>query len=331
MKKYTLFAFFSLITTFLNAQITLTSATNTPQVGDTYTYIVNPDYMFDVSQSGPNQSWDFSSASGSSELYSFIDKSSASQAATFPLSNLVSIWTYNNAEGYLTSSASEIAILGTYASGTGTVIYTDKQEYLKFPISYNDVFNETFSGTVENEASQTFDRSGNIQIMADGYGDLILPYTTINNVLRIKVTNTYRDTFMGFELPLLNDVIYIWYDAFNKSYLASATKLYYDGSLAASYATYLAESDLILGVKDSSFAKNQLSVFPNPAEDYCVIKNSSYDLISASIYDLRGSLIKTITIENGENKIETSNLLSGVYLIKYQKGAEFYVNRLMVK
>lgn len=330
-KKYFLFLF-SLVSIYTNAQITLTSSTHTPQINDSFNYIIDSNPAFDVSQSGENQTWDFSSTSGSTNLVSFINLSASSEPATFPLANLVSTSTNTNAESYLLNSSSGIAIEGLYAPGTARAIYTDNQEYIKFPITYNDVFNETFSGTLENiAASQTFDRTGTIEITADGYGDLILPYTTVNNVLRVKVSNTYTDVFMGFPVTSINDVIYLWYDALNKSHLASASEAYSGGSLISSQASYLAQSDLVLNVNHSNFTKNHLSIFPNPVDDFTIIKNNSFNIIPAFIYDTKGSLIKTIDIKIGENRIDTSNLLSGIYIIKHVIGSKLYVNRLMVK
>ncbi len=332
MRKFYLKIIILLVSFNLNAQIALTSNNNTIAIGDSYNYVVVNNFSFDVSQSGANKTWDFSTATGTEDSYSCISLSSSSEPSNFPSANLVLVSATYNTESYLSTSSSEISIEGAYLAGNGRAIYSDKQEYLKFPMTYNDVFNETFSGTVENiSAGQTYDRVGTIEITADGYGNLILPYTTISNVLRIKVVNISTDTYMGFPLPETTTISYFWYDTLNKNYLANTSEVYNLESLISSYAYYLSETDLVLDANKSNYTDNQLSFFPNPVNDYAIIKNNSFYTIPISIYDTKSSLIKTLEIKNGENRIDTSDLLSGIYIIKYQQDSKLYVSKLVVK
>ena len=334
MKQIYLSIIISIITANLNAQITLTSTANSPQIGDSYEYIIIPDYTFDVSQSGANQTWDFSSASGSTEIISFIDLSSSLEPSTFPLANVVAISNSNNGESYFSNSTSGQTIEGAFLPGEVRFIYTDKQEFLKFPITYNDVFNETFSGTIENIiAGQTFDRTGTIEISGVGYGDLILPYTTVNNVLKIKIVNNYSDTFMGVPGGSISETSELWYNAFTNSFLAITSETYSvdTGSLLSSQARYLDQSDLVLGTNDSQLVDNQISVYPNPANNYVFINNATNEVLKIDIHDIRGAFIKTLKIENGKTQVNISDLHSGIYLINYVKGSSYYTKKMIVE
>ncbi len=327
-KNYSILLFLASVIN-LNAQITLTSSTSSPQVGDTFNYVTIPNYTLNVSQSGANQTWDFSTATGTTEATNIIDLSSSSEPLIFPSASIVSSNT--NGEVYISSNSSEYSIEGIFSSGLARTIYTDNQEVLKFPITYNDVFNETFSGTIENfVASQTFNRTGTTEIVADGYGSLILPYTTINNVLRIKITNITTDVFMGIPLPPVTDVILVWYDTANKSHLASTTNVYQNGALISSQATYISQLDLVLSIDDSNLKDNDITIFPNPANNYIKIKNRSYKT-PINIYDLKGVFIKSIIIENGKTEIDISSFASGTYLIKYIKNTQLITKKLVVK
>lgn len=311
---YNLFCCPFFTTTALNAQITLTSSTNTPAIGDSYSYVSIPNYTFNVSQSGANQTWDFSTASGTTEKTNVINLLNSSEPATFPSANFVFYSLGTNAESYLSSSNSDVSIEGNYLAGTLRAVYSDKQEYLKFPITYNDVFNETFSGIVENiAASQTYNRSGTIEITADGYGNLILPYATINNVLRIKTVIKSTDIFMGFTLPETTTISHYWYNTLNKFALANTSEVYYTGSLISSQAYYLVESDLVLGTKNFALVDNNVSVYPNPSKDIVYIKNDSYNNLNIDILDITGALIKSVRINSGQNRIDVSDLQSGIY------------------
>ena len=318
-----------------NAQITLTSSANIPNVGDSYDYYYLSNYAFDVSQTGADQTWDFSSAFGTLVTINFIDPSASMDAASFPQATLVSTQTIGGIymEDYYSSSSSDFSFEGNYAPSYWRTIYSDKQEYLKFPITYNDVFNETYSGTYEFiPTGTTYNRVGTIEISADGYGDLILPYTTVHNVLKIKITFDYTDTDPNTSaMTSSTEVTNVWYDTANRLYLASTTEDYTGGTLQGSTATYLSQSDLALGVEDSHLTDSKVTLYPNPADNYFNVKNSSNAVLKGSIYDLDGRNVESITINHGNTQINTSNLHSGVYLIRFVKGSQFYTEELVVE
>jgi hypothetical protein len=330
MKKNYLLITALIITINLSAQITLTSSTSSPQVGDLFNYVLTPSFTFDVTQSGANQTWDFSSATGTSSAFSYLNLSGSSDPLSYPSANLVE--SASGAENYYSSSSLGLTLEGNYLAGVTRVIYNDKREFIKFPITYNDVFNETFSGTVENIASgQTFNRSGTIEIKADGYGDLILPYTTVSNVLRVKVIYNYSDEFMGFQISSYTDTICTWYNTTNNNFIANTSVAYINGSLLISQATHIEQSDLVTGLNNSNLSYNKRLVYPNPAKDYISFDNLSSENILINIYDVRGVLVKYINVNTHKNKVNVSDLNSGVYIIKYAEGSNYYTEKLIVE
>ncbi|MBF4471721.1 LamG-like jellyroll fold domain-containing protein [Flavobacterium sp. HJJ] len=68
-----------------------------------------------------------------------------------------------------------------------------------------------------------------------------------------------------------------------------------------------------LGLEDSQFSKAQ--VYPNPTKGEININNISLE--KANIYDLRGQLVKTFTLDSGNtnNTINLSGLPKGVYFV----------------
>jgi len=332
MKKFSILSAFFICVLQVNAQITLTSS-NIPIVGDSFDYYYQENYPFDVSQSGANQTWDFYSASGTLATINIINPSSSMDQSSFPSANLVGTQTVNAiyTESYFSSSSSDLSLEGNFLPGTFRIIYLDKQEYLKFPITYNDSFNETFAGTLEDlSSSLTYDRTGTAVITADGYGDLILPYTTVHNVLKVKLTYDITDTFMGFPF-YSTQVINIWYNMATRFYLASTTEVYSNSVLQSSSASYIDQSDLVLGIDDSSLNVNNILVYPNPASNFFQIKNTSREILTAKIIDISGRNVKTLTINIGDSQIDSSNLRSGVYLITFNKGSDFYTKKLVIK
>lgn len=230
MKLYTLLFIGLVISVNVNAQITLTSATATPTIGDNFTYLIASAPPISVSQGGANQTWDFTALTGSPTTYNYISLSDASQSNTFPSANIVESAT--GYEGYAISNSSEYSYAGQFVPGSVRVIYTDKREFLKFPMTYNDVFNETFGGPVLNiAAAQTFYRSGTTQIKADGHGTVILPSGTYTNVLRVRSVAEYSDEYQGIPLYFYNDTIYTWYDGLTNNFIAGYSVGYANGAM----------------------------------------------------------------------------------------------------
>ncbi len=313
----------------LNAQITLTSTSSTQQCGNSFNYVVIQSPSFNVTQSGANQVWDFSSATGTSVEFNYVLLSNSSLPSTYPLTDVVE--TSSGTENYFSKSTSDYSLEGQYLPGIAKIIYTDKREFLKFPISYNDVFEETFSGTIENLTyNQTFDRAGTIEIKADGYGDLILPYATVDNVLRVRSVYDYSDTFYGSEMFTYSDTIYTWYNLDVNSQIASKSVGYLNGGLYISGATYMEESSLVTGFEEFNNDEKLISVYPNPANDYISISNAN-KVLSINIHDIKGVLVKSINGESASKQINISDLSSGLYLIKYSTNNCSYIEKLIIE
>ncbi|HMQ42961.1 MAG TPA: T9SS type A sorting domain-containing protein [Mariniflexile sp.] len=75
----------------------------------------------------------------------------------------------------------------------------------------------------------------------------------------------------------------------------------------------MVESDLVLGTKNFALVDNNVSVYPNPSKDIVYIKNDSYNNLNIDILDITGALIKSVRINSGQNRIDVSDLQSGIY------------------
>lgn len=69
---------------------------------------------------------------------------------------------------------------------------------------------------------------------------------------------------------------------------------------------------LSLGVQENNLA-NAISIYPNPVTNNLFIKSNS-NVLTADLYTLTGQLIKSQKVD--ENKIQTAELASGIYIIK---------------
>ncbi len=322
-------SFFTLLIASLvtYAQPTITSIANSPKIGDLFEYVLTPNYSFDVNQSGANQTWDFSAASGNVSSYNYTDLASSFEPSTYPSSNLVE--SVPSAENYYTSSTNGITQNGTLFPGVVRVIYTDSRDLVRFPMSYTDSYTDNFSGTAENiGASFTADRSGTVVMTADGYGDLILPYATVPNVLRIQIVANYTDMSNGTLVGTYIDSIQLWYNPINNNFLASTTKAYTNGQLTISQAAHMEEFTFVNSLFESE-ATNELSIFPNPAND--VITVSSVTPSTIQIYDITGKMILERKKASVNHEVSITDLSSGIYLVKSFVDEKVLTKKLVVE
>ncbi|MDV7396316.1 hypothetical protein RZS08_33285, partial [Arthrospira platensis SPKY1] len=71
----------------------------------------------------------------------------------------------------------------------------------EFPLHYGDQMSDDIEGTNTVFAGGSpfvTQRTGTTTTEVDGYGTLITPLGTFNNVLRVKRTESISDSFMGF-------------------------------------------------------------------------------------------------------------------------------------
>ena len=101
---------------------------------------------------------------------------------------------------------------------------------------------------------------------------------------------------------------------------------------------YVAKSSAIYKIVDTSlsnsnFEKAGFSIFPNPANNEFFIQNSNgFSNLKITVFDISGKMLLSQSIENESQKIATSTLSSGMYLVKLEdKSGAFYTTKLVVE
>lgn len=308
-------------------QITLTSSTSVPSIGDSYSYLYDVTPSLNFLQAGPNQSWDFSAAIGNMVLNTFDDPVTSSDPSSYPAATLFEdLSPY--AEIFYSSTILDLSQEGYIFPGLVKTIYTDKREALKFPITYNSIFNESFSGTSEDLIMGTiYDRVGNIEIVADGYGELILPYGTVNDVLRVRVITSYTDSYSGSPINTYLDTVYTWYNLFTKVHLASVNVSYENGNLLSHQARYLSENDLVLSIETNDELTHSCTIYPNPTSGKVRIQGLN-EVTRVTVYNLIGEVVIS---EMTDGDLDMSNLHEGGYYIKYSVNGTTRFEKLIKK
>jgi len=326
--KHSLLISLSFFTLSLFSQPIITSYVN-PTIGTTDLANSYDASLYTEGPSGANVTWDFSSISSiGSASVDWKDPSSNTNSGQFSGTNIIG----DQPGGifFAKSNGSEWTMVGSILSGIVIDNYSaDPRELLKFPLTYQTVYNETFDGTQDN-GTLSYDRGGTIKIEGDGYGTLILPYGTITNVLRVKVTTIYSDIYLGTTIADYEDVSYQWYHGANKYFLLSWG--YLDASVGGGspIRSYIGNflDQTSVGIEDNSFKHFAFSMAPNPARNQIEIKfdSDSRENMSLEIFDMTGRNVMTKTIAENVGEvneiIDVGNLKRGLYsvILKYNDG-----------
>jgi glucose/arabinose dehydrogenase len=171
-------------------------------------------------------------------------------------------------------------------------------------------------------------------LQASGRCSVTGGYSYTGSVNSTFTGNYFFGDYCSGEIAYINSTgTIVW--AYDTNILYSLTTFGEDSS----GEIYVALSGTIYKLYDPTlstddFAKNGLSLYPNPASREIFIKNSSELSISnVKIYDLTGKLVLTSAVENSETpSVKIDTLSSGLYLISVEdlKGNQ-YKSKLVVE
>lgn len=332
MKKifYILITFLPL-TTF--AQPTLTqSALPVPGL----VYILGVDTIrIAVPAGGINQTWNYSTLLNvGSDTTGFISTTGTLYQASFPSSNLATYSASSNTWGYFTTNSNGFYADGIAGSGspTGTPIsLTPHQLYAPVPFTYNDSITTTSRIIIDTVITYIvtynarFVRNIHDVFKADGWGTLILPSGTYNNVLRAKITeltwdSAYYDPLsngnyvtvpsFAFVPKVFQNTIYRWAQNQQPFYLLGITA----DSLGdtAIYSEHLI-SYIILGNNEIA-AQENINAFPNPASHIVSLDNEMHSDGLLIVRNTVGQEVEKRIINNGKHiSIDVENYANGIY------------------
>ena len=314
MKKlFTLLLIAGSITCY--AQPTISSAV-IGDIGDEFSYTIVTTTDFDHGAEGENITWDFSgiSTSGTTSEYTYITAEATGQAATFPGANAATDFGDGNYT-FFKISPSEFTVYGVYAPPI-TISYSDPEELMVFPLNYgttneDDLYSEFFSGI-------DMIRSGSNEILADGYGTLILPSGTYTNVLRVKMQEDYSDVGVGLPVTIeYNFETYYWLKEGIKGPLFQYNYQEVIAGVPTVNESYTINNNLeVVAISDETNDIN-LKLFPNPVSDILNISAGSTAILnSAEIFDITGKSVIFKSLSGQTSSIAVNDLEPGLYIVK---------------
>jgi len=305
-----------------------------PFVGSASTYRIFDAVNTMPGDSGANVTWDYSdlTATGTA-IFDYKDPATMPAGTTYPSANL-GVDQSGDPQIYLLKDNQQYSAVGILFSGITEDYTNNPKELLRFPITYADQYTDSFEGTT-TVGTITANRNGNITIVGDGYGDLLLPYATFQNVLRIRTVSIYNDNILGNTVNSGIDTVYTWYQEGVKDYIITWNHI---SSTVAGEIFYGAFLDtMFVGVNELHGKSFKVNVAPNPATDHINIsyRTNSEESINAQIFDSSGKLVKQIVLQGSSTfytrTISIADLHRGLYLFLINEERNVYKTKIILE
>ena len=333
----------------LSAQTTpVITSKNTQTIGDTIRGI-NADTakLTNEGAAGTNITWNFSTLDsvGSYTRNTVV-------AAPAPSGKIYS--TANQAEHivngasdifqYCNVNSNDFTIVGfsgnmTISGITGvidSVVYADADTVLKYPFTYNDSLSDTSLATYYITIPPPFSGQATMKhyqgryTKADGYGTLILPNSTYNNVLRYKNEISTTDSIVtpfGTSVFQSYTKEYYWVSPDYRQYLLYDETVFTKGGskVPRTLPQYFSNPKPIIptGMEMLLMNDNQVTIYPNPCNTNINLRIINHNVTTnceLRIYDLLGCEAMYSSVTNHQLTITIGDLKSGMYFYKVISG-----------
>lgn len=303
------------------------------QVGNSSTFRVYNAEIISAGLSGANVTWDFSGINFTeTRVFDYKDPSTMPGGSSFTTANL-GLDQNGDPQFYFIASSQDLVQIGGKIATLTEDYSSNTKKILSFPITYGNVLNDTFEGTAQL-ATILASRIGTSVIEADGYGTLILPYTTFNDVLRVRTVSVYEDELLGNVVNSGVDTAYAWYVEGVKDYVFTHTRVTSNTFGDVSYGAYL--DTMYVGINNLSKQDLKFGVSPNPASDELNISyhSKSGESLKIELFDLSGKLIKSEEVLAGKGDYKhillVSDIRNGFYTLKVSAGKQSGIQNVLV-
>lgn len=304
----------------IGIQAQVLDASNVPVVGDEWTYVNCGTLSLDGT--GTDQTWDASTATSNGPLQGVqcMDPENTTVGAEFPEAELALV--YPGTTVYLRVEDDGMYVVGSYnGSFPITSFYTDPLKQFVFPAELGDSWTDAYEGgyTFDGDA---FDQNGQITATLSGVGDLILPWGTVENVLRMDIAETYTEEGSGNTF-VMERTITEFYRPGVRTYLARlySTTTELNGTPGASGQGFLyVEEDVFAGMAGHTKQAIGMDVLPNPATTQATVLFVAKDPVQLTLVDASGRVVHQRNIPGPgglcTETLDLENLNAGVYTVR---------------
>ena len=296
-------------------------------MGENITQIVaNGVFVQDAGEEGENVTWDYNWFTGIDQIeFTYQATNATGLSEVFTTSNYALL--SGEIGEFYNHNEQKTERVGVLSQST-PIDYDNPQTILKYPFTYLQSFTDSFAGTFQYQGIDILNH-GSVQVTADAYGDLILPYGTIENVMRLKYEVTGSEDYEISGMPYQNQFTqtsYAWYT--EESSLLPLLNITFLESDATTQITviYLAQS---VGLNEVLEEQIDYNLYPNPATEFTHVEFTlgHKEEVEISLYSLLGAKIKTIEKDlfmagKHTRTLSLEELNPGTYFINTKIGSE---------
>lgn len=311
---------FTLLAVPLLAQPTMTVA-DAPHIGQAYEFVVG-NYTL-ITASGENMTWDLTDAGDGGTLdVTMVDPAETSAGPLFLDADLA--WVSPGQVDFMRIDADGLYANGGYLPASDVVVhYTDEYISLPYPCTYNTAFTDPYTSVYEVQGQQVTS-NGVETFVADGYGDLVLPWGMVHNVIKVKVTTDAHDLFNGSDFHTEVSNVFFYRPGSSIHILGTTDfRLSVDDVPTQQSQTLIYLSETSMGVDDAKGQEIGVDVFPVPAHDRLSVVFSMAGARNgaATLFDATGQAVRSVAIGTRAAGIQradmdVSGLAAGVYLLQ---------------
>jgi len=308
---------------------------NLPITGDQVFIAVCSDPV-DPGNSGAMLTWDMSGLTETEEqFFTYIPPAEGAFADSFPNATLCAK-SWLDDYSYYKVSPTALSVEGhvvTMDTGDTTVmVFDDSEQIIELPYSLNSSFVDNFEGTSYIPTFGEFPFDGNLDFEADGYGTLILPNGTYNNVVRYHFYREQTNYFNGFPAGTITKEQWAWVSADHRFWLLLMEENW-DGFSTTPLIWYDKNPyPVSTGIKLPEEALVRVSPNPVRANQNLSINWNKNEQAEISLLRLDGSLIKkeTRAMATGINNYTCPQISSGIYILKIESPGKSISQKLSV-
>jgi hypothetical protein len=269
--------------------------TNMPQTGDEVMISICSDPI-NPGASGMMQTWDMSSLTQSEEQsFVYVEPETAPRIDSFPDANLVAQnWTGDFSYYQVTSSGLKILghVISIPPDDTSMVVYDEAEQLLELPYTFNDSHTSGFTGSSWVPGFGEFPFDGSLDFEADGYGTLILPTGSYENVVRYHFYREQTNYVNGIPAGTTTKEQWAWVSAEYRFWLLIMEENN-DGFNTTSLVWYDKNPYPATTSGISELAKSQFHIFPNPvhAGQNLNVEWKTSEPVNISVFNTSGQLV----------------------------------------
>jgi len=284
---------------------------------------------------GADITWDFSGLNEIEEqVFDYVEPATTIFGYQFPNATLCGVG-MDNYHSFYRVSDNHLIVEGYagYEEGstdTLKILYSDVEELIPLPFEYGDTHFDTFEGLSQVMGFEA-SLEGEIDLEVDGYGTLILPNGTFENVVRYHFNRTQDNTIFG-QTSTVTKEQWGWMSADHRFWLC-LMETNNDGFGEEDIVWY-AKNPLILSA--DNLEVQEISIFPNPSSgDQKLYFDSNFEAnATVQLYALDGKLINQENrfISLGTNEIiPEKQLASGMYTVIITSENKRLVSKLIIR